>query len=64
MTEAKSVAKYRTTITKSRAGHYTVSIREVAGYKKCVFLENLIGDLWKAQDIAKRELARLNGSAA
>ena len=59
-----STAKYRTSITKSRAGHYTVSIREAnTYYKKCVFLENLIGDLWRAQEIAKRELAKLQAPA-
>ena len=52
--------KYRTTITKSRAGHYTVSIREAdTYYKKCVFLENLIDNIWSAQEIAKREMAKL-----
>lgn len=55
-----ATTKYRTSITKSRAGHYTVSIREAdTYYKRCVFLENLIGDLWRAQEIAKRELAKL-----
>lgn len=49
-----ATTKYRTSITKSRAGHYTVSIREAdTYYKRCVFLENLIGDLWRAQEIAK-----------
>ncbi len=56
-----NATKYRTSITKSRAGHYTVSIREAdTCYKRCVFLQNLIADIWHAQEIAKRELAKLN----
>ena len=42
----------RTNITKSKAGHYTVVIRDK---KRVVFKQNLISSLWLARKIAKEE---------
>lgn len=54
---------YKTSITKSRAGHYTVSIltaSKLNGLFYSVKKKNLISDIYKARIIAKEMLADLS----
>ena len=54
--------KLRTIITKSRAGHYTVSLRDERGALR--FIQDKIDNLHNARAIANRETRRIAISSA
>jgi hypothetical protein len=62
-TEHTMTTKYKTSITKSRAGHYTVSIlaiSELTGRFYSVKKQHLIDNIYKARAIAQQLIQELN----
>ena len=51
--KVQQVNTYKTYITKSKAGHYTVTIYRMYGARKqCVFSQKLINNVLNARNIA------------
>lgn len=56
------MANERRSITKSRAGHYTVTITDENG--RNVFRRNLLPSLFRAQEILREETRRIGDERA